>query len=216
VYRVLEQDPFPNGPKLSAGDLFSGGGPSSGSKVWNWGFTGTQATPVIHYLVVDGQPDESGADALSRSRAPSPTLPDGARINYFGKEYEPGHFVFETVASGGSALLEGADIESCTIAENQNHDQTKGYDVVTMRPWIKIQFTKEGLRKLSTVAKGTGLVVAFGDDALSLMWLPEWSDDGYFPANFPVEGLGDGGRTARAKALADACADARLRTPALP
>ncbi len=205
VYRVLKQDPFASGPATWDPMSPPSTWPSSGSTTWSWGFTGTRDVPVIHYLVLHGEPDDGGSELAAKDGVPPPHLPDGARMLYFGKEWETASFVFKTVAVESALLLDASHLESCTIKENQNHDSTHGQDIVTMQPWIDIHFTKEGERKLSTVPTGTALSVAFGDEALTLMWMPEWTDNGWYPPHFPVEGVSDEGRAARAKALADAC-----------
>jgi hypothetical protein len=207
AYALLDADPFPSGPAACNPLVASSCGTSS-SALYSWGYTGLTKAPVIHYLVLWGNPDDSPAELRARSGAPQATLPRDARFVYHGKEWSK-RWVFETVAVTGPAVLERADLESCKIVDGDFHDATGGVDAVSKRPWIEIRLKRSGLEKIAALPPRSNLAVTFGDEALSLGWFPGWTDTTWTPPSFAVEGRTDGERRARAAALVAACDAAR-------
>ncbi len=120
--------------------------------------------------------------------APQPVMPAGARLLYYGNDWGHGKWVFDTVAVDGAPLFTAADVASCTVKEHDYHDQSDGSDVVTQRPWLEVRFTDAGQHKLAELGSGQGVVIAFGDDALSLGWFPQWTESGWFPSGLPEPG----------------------------
>jgi hypothetical protein len=206
AYRLAMFDAFPQGPAAPASpDPSTWSGTGSGSKLWSWGLSGLSDGTPTHYVNLHGDPDDSPSELLARSGAPAAKLPAGTRLLFHGKNWGKGNWVFGSVAVESAPVLTASDIETCTVADHQYVETTSSGNVITMEPSLEIRWNTEGQRKLASLAPHTGLSVAFGDDALTEAWFPEWSASSWFPSNFSVEALTHEDRVARAQKLAARC-----------
>ncbi len=205
AYRMADVDPYARGPATWNPASPPASWPASGSQRWSWGFSGFSDGRPLHYLVLQGQPDDDPASLIELAHAPAASLPAGARLLFYGKTWSPQDWVFETVGVSGTPILDAADLATCTLADGEDHDTTQGQDIVSEKPWLKLRFTPEGEKKVATLPPNTPLVVAFGEAALSLGWFPSWTATSWTAPDFPVEGRSATERRARASALIAAC-----------